>query len=167
MEIVRILCPACQNVIEVPKIYRGKEMKCVICQEPISVPLNLPTEKSSTEPPSTLSLLQIGVVSLLFLAGLVYCETREPSRSTSAEETSAEQSARDLRVAARVWLTQNLADPDYEIIEMTSNNETGADTILVDVTVRGKNALGGYRIQTFRLTMNPAGDRALFGELLR
>jgi hypothetical protein len=112
-------------------------------------------------------IIQLGGVSLLFLAGLVYCETREPSRSISAEETHADQSARDLRVAARVWLTQNLADPDYEIIEMTSNNETGADPIFVDVTVRGKNALGGYRIQTFRITMNPAGDRALFGELLR
>lgn len=162
MESVFIQCPSCQQCNEIPKIYRGRTTKCVVCQEEIKVPLNQATHKSTANRSSS-DVLPMLFAGLIVIGGLTYCNLREDKAAPIVQE-SPEQA---LRVATRVWVSQNIADPDAEIVEMNSNLQTqGDDPLVVQVTLRGENALGGYRIQSYRLLLDPSGEKVIHASLI-
>lgn len=153
-------CAHCEGWNVALEVYRGREVVCRHCDEPVRVPeeaMVMPQRRDPRGPgvgevvKAGLGLVAAAVVLLAILP--MQCGDNVESAQEVAEKEE-ERKRIGLRVAVENWMRSNVADPDAEIVELQGNPDDEASTQEVVVLIRGRNALGGFVMEVYRMTVN-------------
>lgn len=154
-------CAHCEGWNVAPEVYRGREVVCRHCDEPVRVPTEAAVMTGARERPSGTGVGEVVKAGLGLVVGLVVLLAILPRQCGERDVSPAEVAERDeeskrmgLRVAVESWMRRNLADQEAEIVEMRGDVQDDASTQDVVVVIRGRNALGGRVMEVYRMEVN-------------